>query len=77
MNKIIYMTMQKEDISMVTTKVVPITIAVPKPYKDLLRKIALEQSLESDQIITTSQLGREILCAFLRERLEERSKKDA
>jgi hypothetical protein len=71
------MTMQKEDISMVTTKVVPITIAVPKPYKDLLRKIALEQSLESDQIITTSQLGREILCAFLRERLEERSKKDA
>jgi hypothetical protein len=77
MNKIIYMTMQKEDISMVTTKVVPITIAVPKPYKDLLRKIALEQSLESDQIITTSQLGREILCAFLRQRLEERSKKEA
>ena len=64
---------------MVTTKVVPVTIALPKLYKDLLRKIALEESLKNpnQQIITTSQIGREILCAFLRERLEERSKKDA
>jgi hypothetical protein len=64
---------------MVPERVVPITIAVPKPYRDLLRKIALEESLKNpnQQIITTSQLGREILCAFLRERLEERSKKDA
>ena len=64
---------------MVATKVVPVTIALPKPYRDLLRKIALEESLKNpdQQIITTSRLGREILCAFLRERLEEKSKKDA
>ena len=64
---------------MVATKVVPVTIALPKLYRDLLRKIALEESLKNpdQQIITTSQLGREILCAFLRERLEELSKKEA
>ncbi len=64
---------------MVATKVVPVTIALPKLYRDLLRKIALEESLKNpdQQIITTSQIGREILCAFLRERLEERSKKEA
>jgi len=63
---------------MVPEKVVPVTIALPKPYKDLLRKIALEESLKNpDQIITTSQLGREILCNFLRKKLEERSRKDA
>lgn len=63
---------------MVETKVVPLSIAIPKPYRDLLRRIALEESLKNpDQIVTTSRLGREILCAFLRERLEERSKKEA
>ena len=64
---------------MVETKVVPVTIALPKAYRDLLRKIALEESLKNpdQQIITTSQLGREILCTFLREKLEELSKKDA
>ena len=64
---------------MILERVVPVTIALPKPYRDLLRKIALEESLKNpdQQIITTSQIGREILCAFLRERLEERSKKDA
>ena len=62
---------------MVPERVVPITIAVPRACKDLLRKIALEESLKSDRIITTSRLGREILCAFLRERLEERTKKEA
>jgi hypothetical protein len=62
---------------MVPEKVVPVTIALPKPYKDLLRKIALEESLKSDRIITTSRLGREILCAFLREKLEELSKRNA
>ena len=63
---------------MVPERVVPVSIALPKPYRDLLRKIALEESLKNpDQIITTSRLGREILCAFLQEKLEERSKKDA
>jgi hypothetical protein len=63
---------------MIIEKVVPVTIALPKPYRDLLRKIALEESLKNpDQIVTTSRLGREILCAFLRERLEELSKKEA
>ena len=64
---------------MVPEKVVPVSICIPKPCRDLLRKIALEESLKNpdQQIITTSQLGREILCAFLREKLEERSKKDA
>ena len=62
---------------MVSEKVVPITIAVPKQFRDLLRRMALEESLKSDQIITTSRLGREILCNVLRKKLEERSKKDA
>ena len=64
---------------MVPERVIPVTIALPKPYRDLLRKIALEESLKNpdQQIITTSQLGREILCNFLRERLEGRSKKEA
>ena len=62
---------------MVTERVVPVTIALPKVYKDLLRRIALEESLKSNQNITTSQLGREILCNFLREKLEKKSKKDA
>jgi len=64
---------------MVLEKVVPVSIALPKSYRDLLRRIALEESLKNpnQQIITTSQLGREILCAFLRERLEGKSKKDA
>jgi len=63
---------------MVLERVVQVSIALPKSYRDLLRKIALEESLKNpDQIITTSRLGREILCAFLQEKLEERSKKDA
>jgi len=63
---------------MVFEKVVPVSIALPKPYKDLLRRIALEESLKNpDQIVTTSQLGREILCNFLREKLEEFGKKGA
>ena len=64
---------------MVLERVVPITIAVPRPYKELLRRMALEESLKNpnEQIITVSQLGREILCNFLRKRLEEFSKKDA
>ena len=64
---------------MVPERVVPVTIALPKPYRDLLRRIALEESLKNpdQQIITTSQLGRDILCDFLREKLEEASKKDA
>ncbi len=62
---------------MVPERLIPVTIAVPRACKDLLRKIALEQSLKSDRIITTSRLGREILCAFLRERLEELSKNEA
>ena len=63
---------------MTLEKVVPVSIALPKPYKDLLRKIALEESLKNpEKIVTTSQLGRDILCDFLREKLEELSKKDA
>ena len=60
---------------MIPERVIPITIAIPKPYRDLLRKMAAEASLKNpDQIVTTSRLGREILCNFLREKLEERSK---
>ena len=32
---------------MVPEKVIPVTIALPKPYRDLLRKIALEESLKN------------------------------
>ena len=62
---------------MAIESVVPVTIALPKLYKDLLRRIALEESLKSNKLITTSQLGREILCGFLREKLEKKSKKEA
>jgi len=62
---------------MVSERLVPLSLALPKVYKDLLRRIALEESLKSNQNITTSQLGREILCNFLREKLEKKSKKDA
>ena len=64
---------------MVATKVVPVTIALPKVYKDLLRQMALEESLKNpdQQITTVSQLGRKILCNFLRKKLEELSNKDA
>jgi len=51
---------------MIAEKVVPVTIALPKSYRDLLRKMALEESLKNpDKNVTTSQLGREILCAYL------------
>ena len=62
---------------MAIERVVPVTIALPKVYKDLLRRIALEESLKSNKNITTSQLGREIICNFLREKLEKQRKKDA
>ena len=51
---------------MVLEKVIPVTIALPKPYRDLLRKIALEESLKNpEKNVTTSQLGRKILCEYL------------
>ena len=59
---------------MVATKVIPVTIALPKPYKDLLRRMALEESLKNpnDQIITVSQLGRKILCEHLQKMANEK-----
>ena len=64
---------------MAIERVVPLTISVPKACKDLLRQMALEESLKNpdQQIITVSQLGRQILINFLREKLEKRSKQDA
>ena len=51
---------------MVPERLVPLTVAVPKSYRDLLRKIALKESLKNpDRMVTTSQLGRKILCEYL------------
>ena len=62
---------------MVKEKVVSVTIAIPKSYRDLLRKMALEESLKNpDQMVTVSCIGRRIICAHLKEELEGRNKKE-
>jgi len=61
---------------MAKEKVVSVTIAIPKSYRDLLRKMALEESLKNpDRMVTVSCIGRRINCAYFQEKLEERSTK--
>ena len=62
---------------MVKEKVVSVTIAIPKSYRDLLRKMALEESLKNpDRMVTVSCIGRRIICSYFQEKLEERSTKE-
>ncbi len=62
---------------MTTEKVVPVTIALPKPYRDLLRRLVLEANMENpDRTVTVSELGREIVCEYLDKLRETRLNHD-
>ena len=58
---------------MTTEKVISVTIAIPKPYRDLLRRLVLEANMkEPEHTVTVSEMGREIMCAALEKILEAR-----
>ena len=58
---------------MTTEKVISVTIAIPKPYRDLLRRLVLEANMKDpDHTVTVSELGREIVVEHLKKILEER-----
>jgi len=58
---------------MTTEKVISVIIAVPKPYRDLLRRLVLEANMKNpDHTVTVSQIGREIVVEHLKKILEER-----
>ena len=60
---------------MIPEKVISVTIAVPKPYRDLLRRLALEANMKNpDHTVTVSQIGREIVCEHLRKIMEEKER---
>ena len=58
---------------MSTEKVISVTIAIPKPYRDLLRRLVLEANMKNlDRTVTVSEMGREIIVEQLKKILEER-----
>lgn len=58
---------------MTTEKVISVTIAITKPYRDLLRKMVLEANMKNPgRTVTVSQIGREIVVGHLKKILEER-----
>ncbi len=58
---------------MTTEKVISVTIAIPKPYRDLLRRLVLEGNMKNpDHTITVSEMGRKIVVEHLKKILEER-----
>ena len=58
---------------MAIEKVISVTIAIPKPYRDLLRRMALEANMKDpEHTVTVSQIGREIVVEHLKKSLEER-----
>jgi hypothetical protein len=58
---------------MTTEKIIPLTIGLPKSYRDLLRRLALEANMKNpDHTVTVSQIGREIVCEHLRKIIEEK-----
>ena len=60
---------------MTTEKIIPLTIGLPKSYRDLLRRLALEANMKNpDHTVTVSQIGREIMCASLDKILEEKER---
>ena len=51
---------------MTTEKVISVTIAIPKLYRDLLRRLVLEANMKNpDHTVTVSEMGREIVCQYL------------
>ena len=47
-------------------KQVPLMLSIPKEYRDKLRTMAARKNLENpDKVTSASQIGREIICAFL------------
>ena len=60
---------------MTTEKVISVTIAIPKSYRELLRRLALEANMKNpDHTVTVSQIGREIVCEYLRKIMEEKER---
>jgi len=60
---------------MTTEKIIPLTIGLPKSYRNLLRKLALEANMKNpDHTVTVSQIGREIVCEHLRKIMEEKER---
>ncbi len=58
---------------MTTEKVISVTIAIPKLYRDLLRRLVLEANMKDpDHTVTISEMGREIVVEHLKKILEER-----
>ena len=61
-----------------TERLVSITISVPKSYRDQLRKIIAQSNLENlDKATSLSELGREIILAYLNSLNEEQIKGNA
>jgi hypothetical protein len=53
-------------------KNVPLIISLPKPYRDLMLKIAAEQTLSNpEDRVSLSRLGREILIDHLNQKYGE------
>jgi len=51
---------------MITEKIIPLTIGLPKSYRDFLRRMALEESMKNpEHTVTVSEMGREIMCEYL------------
>ena len=60
---------------MTTEKIIPLTIGLPKSYRDLLRRLVLEANMKNpDHTVTVSQIGREIVCEHLRKIMEEKER---
>jgi hypothetical protein len=58
---------------MSTERVISISIGIPKVYRDLLRRLALEANMKNpEHTVTLSQVGREIMCTALEKISEER-----
>jgi hypothetical protein len=63
---------------METEKMMSLTLSIPKSYRNLLRRIAAEQSLKDpDQLVTSARLAREIICEFLKEKYLDQNQKEA
>ena len=59
-------------------KLVSITISLPKFYRDQLKRMAAEASLNNpDEFMCISQLGREIQCEHLSNLIGRKGKKES
>ena len=54
-------------------EMVGMTICLPRPYRDLLRKFAAEENIKNvDEVMTAARLGREIICRHLERMVREK-----